>query len=329
MYGIGDGDFPAIFRIPFNKFTKTILMESVFLDVVLPIFAVPAFGYLAGRGRLFTVEGASAINRFIFYVSLPALVFGLLANASLDRFEWGPLVGYMASELAVYLAGFVIARKAFGCDLREGLLIAMAGAFVNHVLFVLPIAVTLYGQEASLPIVAITTVDSILVFGSAIVAMEFLHEKERSFARVAKKITTNPMIIAMAGGIFVAVAGLDLPKGVNVYLDFAGKAAAPGALFALGIILSAQGPSRRPWLPVAISVLKLLVHPVLAWICIVSVFGADPILAKPSLMVAAGPCGTMPFVLALNYGVRLNSIARAILYTTVGSLATVSFVAAF
>ena len=303
-------------------------MGSILLHVVLPIFAMPAFGYLAGKGGLFDEKTAAAINRFVMYVALPALAFGLMANAPFERFQWDALIGYMAAELIVYALGFVLARFVFKCELREAILIGMAGCFVNHVLFVLPIATTLHGAEASLPILAIVTVDSLLVFGTTIVAMEVLAGKA-SVAAIGRKIVTNPMLIAMTGGVIVAVLDLDIPKGINVYLDFAGGAAPPGALFALGVILAVQGPSRRPWVPIAISVLKLIVHPLLAWFAIIYFFEIDMMTAKPTLMVAAGPCGAMAFVLALNYGVRLNSIARAVLYTTIGSLVTVTFVAAY
>jgi len=44
-------------------------------------------------------------------------------------------------------------------------------------------------------------------------------------------------------------------------------------------------------------------------------------------MVAAAPCGVMAFMLALNYGVRVDAIAKAILYTAIGSLLTVTLAA--
>jgi len=46
------------------------------------------------------------------------------------------------------------------------------------------------------------------------------------------------------------------------------------------------------------------------------------------MMIAAAPCETMSFVLALNYGVRTDVIAPAIRYTTLGALLTVTFIAA-
>ena len=52
-----------------------------------------------------------------------------------------------------------------------------------------------------------------------------------------------------------------------------------------------------------------------------------PEVQNPAIMVAAAPCGVMAFMLALNYGVRVDAIARAIFYTSIGSLATVTLAA--
>jgi predicted permease len=45
-------------------------------------------------------------------------------------------------------------------------------------------------------------------------------------------------------------------------------------------------------------------------------------------MTAAAPCGLMSFMLALNYKVSVNVIARAILISSVGSTLTISLAAA-
>jgi predicted permease len=44
-------------------------------------------------------------------------------------------------------------------------------------------------------------------------------------------------------------------------------------------------------------------------------------------MVAATPCGVMSFMLAMNYGVKVDNIARVILISSLLSLLTISLVA--
>ena len=116
---------------------------------------------------------------------------------------------------------------------------------------------------------------------------------------------------------------------MSVFLKFVGDIAAPSALFSLGIILS-QAKALDQIIPsLSVSVLKLLVHPIFAWIILLGIFEFALAHAKTSMMVAAAPCGTMAFVLALNYQVRTNVIATAILFTTLGSLASVTIVASW
>ena len=54
----------------------------------------------------------------------------------------------------------------------------------------------------------------------------------------------------------------------------------------------------------------------------ISITTKDP--QESALLVAAGPAGAMPFVLAVQYKVPVAAIARAILYSTLGSLVTVT-----
>ena len=51
------------------------------------------------------------------------------------------------------------------------------------------------------------------------------------------------------------------------------------------------------------------------------------IFANPAIMVAAAPCGVMSFMLAMNYGVKVDNIARVIFISSLFSLLTISYVA--
>ena len=57
------------------------------------------------------------------------------------------------------------------------------------------------------------------------------------------------------------------------------------------------------------------------------IFGFTIAHVKIPMIAATAPCGTMAFVLALNYGVRTDAIAPAILITTIASLLSVPLAA--
>ena len=302
-------------------------MIDIFVGGVLPIFAIGAIGYLFGRLGTFDVAMATAINRLVFFVGIPMLGFRLIVRAPLEDFDLTMLLGFLISELVVYLSAAAVGRYVFKCDAKESILLGLACALTNHILFVLPMAIVLFGELAATPIIAIVTMDTIILFSGTLIIMEFMTSETGALGHVMGKIVRNPPVMSVVAGFAVALSGLVLPKGVDVFLDFTSGIAAPCALFSLGIILSQPQQPGRAMLPVALTGVKLILHPVLAWLLLVTLFEVAPAIANPAMMVAAAPCGAMGFVLALNYGVRVDAIARAVFYTTIGSLATITIAA--
>jgi len=304
-------------------------MLSAFFDGVLPVFAVLAIGYAVGKARIFDAGMAAAINRFVILIAVPLLVFRLLARAPFQDFEWRVLMAFLLSELVAYAAGFLVARKLFKRETREAVLLGLASCFANHLLFVLAIATLLFGERASIPIVAIASVDALTIYGGTLMLMEILSRKEASFPRLLLQFAKNPAIVAIPIGLVVAASGLPLPKGVDAFAAFVSQTASPCALFALGIVLSQQtsAASGGHALPIGISAIKLVAHPLAAWALISWALPESSEWGRPAMMVAASPSAAMAFVFALQYQVNVQSIARTVLYTSVGSLATVTLMA--
>ncbi len=61
---------------------------QTFLNPVLPIFAVLGFGMLFARRGIFDASTASVLNRFVFFIGAPALMFSLLIRPPLAEFAW-------------------------------------------------------------------------------------------------------------------------------------------------------------------------------------------------------------------------------------------------
>ena len=302
-------------------------MLDQLLNGVLPVFGIGAVGYFLGLRGTFDFNQAMALNKFVMFVAMPALGFQLLANAPLGEFNLAMLGGYFVTELLMYATGFLIARHIFKSDVMEAALLGLAIALTNHILFVLPISITLFGEAAVTSIVAIISMDGMLLFSGALILMDVLATKDASHGHTFTKIARNPPLVAMTLGLAIGLLGLTVPTGIDVFMRFLGGTASPVLLFALGIILSQKASVSRPMLPVVITGVKLVVHPALAWAIFAGALNLAPEIRNPAMMVAAAPCGVMAFMLALNYGVRVDAIARAILYSSIGSLVTVTLAA--
>jgi len=132
--------------------------------------------------------------------------------------------------------------------------------------------------------------------------------------------------------VLVAVAfsasGLNLPAMPDIFLKFLAGAAAPTALFALGITLVGQ-PLREAWAELSLLVLmKLFLHPLL----IIAVFlhahlvgnGAIDILwIKVAVLFTCLPIAANAFAMSEYYGVYSGRSATAIMVTTLLASVTV------
>lgn len=298
-------------------------MLETLLDPILPIFALMAIGFGVGRAGLFNGDSARSLNKFVFFIAQPALIFILLAKAPFQDYDIPALGLYFASEMIVYAIGTWIAHKIFDREIREALLIGMTCAFVNHLYYVLPIATLIYGQSAAAPITAAIIVDLAVLFCGTIFLMDLLAPGKLSPQATALKIIKNPALIALVAGILANLFTPLLPSGLMTYAGFASTAAAPVTLFALGVIMSETKLRPLGGIIVAVLVLKIIVHPTLAYFG-VSILDISLDWKDPIILLAAGPCGAMPFVIALQYNIRTEVMTKTILISTVLTLASLA-----
>jgi predicted permease len=225
------------------------------------------------------------------------------------------------------LITFIIARKVFGVGVKEAFLLGLATALTNHVLFILPIAEILIGTSATLPIVALISMDGMLIFGGTIVAMDIMSAKDMGWRPTVAKIASNPPILGMLAGLIYGLSGFEIAPNVQIFLSNISSTASPVLLFALGVILSVKRDEVIASLTGLIVFVKLIIHPVAAYFLLTYAMDVPEIFANPAIMVAAAPCGVMSFMLAMNYGVKVDNIARVIFISSLFSLLTISYVA--
>ena len=295
---------------------------------VFPIFAIGAFGFLLGKMRTFDFAAAFSINKFVMFVCMPALCIEFLASAHVESFDFLLLFGYFLSEVILFSLGVIISKYIFRLLNSEALLIGLALALTNHVLFVLPIADELFEEAKTLTIISIITMDGLVIFSLTLIAMDILSNSDRPFSITIKAIFTNPPLIGIVIGLVVSFNNLELPRGIMFFLEKLGGTATPALLFSLGIVLIYQKKIAPTKLIISMSTLKLIIHPILAWLIITLLSGGRyPESHSTALMVAAAPSGVMAYMLAMNYNVSVNRISPIILYTSIGSLITVSIAA--
>ncbi len=97
-------------------------------------------------------------------------------------------------------------------------------------------------------------------------------------------------------------------------------------MFALGIIIAANLGKSLDTCALFITFFKLILFPVLIWAAIMWLKLPEGVSKDTLMLTSAGPCGAMPFVLAVQYRVNPTSIGLAIVYFTLLSLLTLALV---
>ncbi|HKK97306.1 MAG TPA: AEC family transporter [Marivita sp.] len=300
-------------------------MLHILTHNILPVFSMMALGFVLGRFGKITREDATAINRVAFLVLQPALIFPLMYGLSWSDFRADAIGLYALCQAVLFTLSYQICRRVLGRDVLEAWLLSMATIFVNTLLYIWPISFLIYGEAAALPITGIVAWDTAFSFAFFIVTTELLANRQASALQSLGKITTNPVLIAIALGAVCSALALRVPQPVLTAMDFAGGGAAPLTLFALGVILSGHSLRVSPTI-VTITTIKLLAFPALVWVAL-HLGNRPPEWNTLLVLAAAGPSGAMAFALAVLHGVRTDRIAPVVIWTSVLSLLSLAWLA--
>jgi predicted permease len=299
------------------------------IGLVLPFFGMIFLGYAVARITRQPVEALGWMNTFIIYVALPALFFQLLSKTPIEKLtEFTFIFGSVFSTFLIFALMFVISVFASRGDVAQSTVKGLAAAYGNIGYMGPGIALLAFGEAAAVPVALIFCVENMMHFAIAPMMMALAGSDDSPPLKVAvdvvRKIAFHPFIIATAVGVTAAALEVRPPLPVDTLLDYLSRAAAPCALFAMGVTLALRPLKRLPREIGLIAFLKLCVHPLLCFAVISFVGDFDPVWVYTAVLLAALPTATNVFVIGQQYGVWVERASATILVTTILSVATVT-----
>jgi predicted permease len=114
------------------------------------------------------------------------------------------------------------------------------------------------------------------------------------------------------------------PAPAQRLIDYLAQAAAPCALFAMGVTLALRPLKRIPAEIGYIVPAKLILHPAVMYLVMSLAGNFEPVWVQTAVLLAALPTATNVFVIGQQYGVWQERASATILITTVLSVATVT-----
>ena len=301
------------------------------LNLALPFFGLIVIGFACGRIKQIPDTALGWMNFFIVYVSLPALFYRILAQTPLDQLAQVDFI--FATTLATFWAfavSFAIGMFIRKGNIGEATIAGLAGGYGNIGYMGPGLALATLGQQAAVPVALIFCFDNIILFTMVPFLMALRGKQPMSVGAVAlevvKRVAGHPLIIASALGVVSAAVHFQPPVGLDRLMQFLQNAAAPCALFTLGVTVALRPLQKMPWEIPFTTAVKLLLHPLLVFL-LLSLFGPFQLYwIETAILMAALPPALNVFVFARQYDTWVEQASSAVLVGTLASVVTLTTV---
>jgi malonate transporter and related proteins len=300
------------------------------LATVVPVFGLIALGFLAGRTGYISEAGIKGLPEFVFRMAMPVMLFRTIGSAKLPDVPISAiLVSFFGAAALVWVLVSLATRLALRRSQSDAAALGMGATFSNSVMMGIPICLAHFGPDAAPLLALVILCDTPLLWLAAtlhLAASEGTGERGLVglLSNLVWRLATNPIIFGCVAGLLWQVMGWQLPDLANTMVNMLANAAIPGALVAMGLALNSYG-LRGEWAAVILlTVQKLIIMPVAAYVIAAYVLGLPPLAVGVVTVLAAMPVGANAYLFATAYDRQPAAVAGAIALSTPLALVTVS-----
>ena len=299
------------------------------VGLVLPFFGLIFLGFAIALITRQPVGALGWMNTFILYVALPALFFQLLAKTPFEQLtEWTFVFGSLLATYLVFALMFGGSLLLGRSTVPEATVKGLAAAYGNIGYMGPGLALLAFGPEAAVPVALVFCFENIVHFALTPMMMALSGGEKAPPAQLAigvlRKIMLHPFIIATMLGVAAAYFQFSPPLPLEQLLGYLSAAAAPCALFAMGVTLALRPLKRIPHELAPIAFLKLVLQPLLCYVILSWIGNFSETWLFSAVLLAALPTATNVFVIGQQYGVWTDRASASVLLTTCMSVATVT-----
>jgi malonate transporter and related proteins len=303
---------------------------SALIDVILPVFIVIGFGYLAAHFKLFSDSAVDGLMRFAQNFAVPCLLFKSISKLDLSAaYDSGLMLSFYIGAFSSFTLGFLGAKYLFKRPDTDSVAIGFCCLFSNSLLLGLPITERAYGPDALQGNYAIISIHSPMLYAFGIGLMEWVRSRGQGLSalalsrQIAKTTLTQPMVMGILCGFLVNFSNDPLPAAFWSGIEMMVRAAIPAALFGLGGVLFRYRPEGDKLTIGMVCLMSLVVHPGITYLLARHVFHLDTAALRSAIMTSAMAPGVNAYLFANMYGVARRVAASGVLLATALSIGTI------
>ena len=290
-------------------------------QIVMPLVLMMATGFLLRKVGVVTEDALRVVNRIVYYVGIPTLVFySVVTDRTPARWQYALWVA--GTVLLAFILAMLLARVLTKDPAKRGT-IAQASYLSNDGIFGLAVATALSG-EGNTGTMAFTLVISAALFGiTGVLCYELNRGGKIKIGKVLLNTIKNPILIAAALAFVVRFSGFELPYVILKPIEYFKHMCTPLGFLVLGGLLSFRSLKEDWKLVTVVSAVKLVALPVLFCAAAYLLGGIRGAELASLFIVFSSPVAMSCMPMASELGGDVKLAGELIAVTTVLSLLTV------
>ncbi|MFZ6723399.1 AEC family transporter [Undibacterium sp. Ji49W] len=286
---------------------------SIF-TLLFPDFTLILLGFLLARHAHWGGHFWAGIEKIVYFIMFPALLFYTTARTQFDFHSTGHLlqVAVFTTACGMFLGWcakflFKTAPRIFESGVQT--------AFRFNSYIALALASRLAGEQG-------TALMALLIgFLVPLCNMAAVYALAHNSGRLLKEIASNPLVVGTASGVLFSVLQIQLPEGIAATLSRLGNASIALGLLAVGAGIQVSGLKQAKGIASYFLTIKLLALPFIA--LLLGRWMELPLLQlQIAVVFCALPTASSAYVLAARMGGNGPFVAFLISASTVLSVLT-------
>lgn len=293
------------------------------LNATVPIFVIIVIGFWLRRRGVINEGFISAANKINFKLALPCMLIIDMMSIDLKSNFDGRYILYCAIVTSISFWVIWGLAKVFIKDKK------IIGAFVqgsfrsSAAVLGTALIVNIYGNSSMAPFMMIGSVPLYNIYSVIVLTFEADTKQEKTIGKAIKGIFTNPIILSIAAGLFLAYFRIKFPVMLDSTVRTLGKMTTPLALLAIGAGFNGSEAIKKIRPALVASCLKLVIIP-LAFLPIAINMGFRDEKLIALLIMLGAPTTPSCYIMAKNMDNDADLTTSIVVLTTMLSAFTIT-----
>ncbi|MDH4210121.1 MAG: AEC family transporter [candidate division WOR-3 bacterium] len=296
-------------------------MLSTALRTMVPILMLIGVGAASRKIGILKAGDTRVLSAYVYYFALPALLLVNIAETQFDAKTLRFMAAGVTPVLIVFVFYFIISR-VFSFSRNTTYVLTLSTIFGSWGFFGIPFVMFAFPTREAEKLATLSLVSIAIVSVTISITLLEYYRLERTtiwqgFLTVTKKLSKNPLIIAIVLGLAMALLRIKIPSLVLTPLHMLGSTTATIAIFLLGAFLYGRKYANLAQ-ALKLSLLKVIFLPAIAFLT-VGFFDLSEPHRSVIVLMHAMPLALSMIVLSERYDFNKETFASLILITSIAA----------